>query len=146
MVCGERMAAPQCAGRTLVTSVSWPQCTDRSLLTSASWPQCTDQSLLTSVSWPQCLDRSEVEPSKMSLSDSDSDCEFVKTSSVKGHKSAPNDEKFRIKIKARNKKTIGLLYTLVKGQVLPYTPELEGHQIAFGQDLKPDMGPGWVDF
>ena len=80
----------------------------------------------------------------MSLSDSDSDCEFVKTSSVKGHKSAPNDEKFRIKIKARNKKTIGLLYTLVKGQVLPYTPELEGHQIAFGQDLKPDMGPGWT--
>ena len=77
------------------------------------------------------------------MSDSDSEVELVRTTSDKGHKVAPNDEEFKIKIKPRDQKTVGILYQLKKGQTLPYAPNLHGYQITFGQDLKPDLGPGW---
>ena len=77
------------------------------------------------------------------MSDSDSDCEYTRTSSVEGYKVAPRDQDFKIKIKPTNGKTKALLYTLKSGQSLPYSPELEGFSITFGQDLKPCMGESW---
>ena len=82
------------------------------------------------------------------MSDSDSDCELVmvRTTSSHGHKSAPDNIDYKIKIKPNNKKTIGLLYTLKKGQILPYSPDLSRYsaQITFGRDLQPDLGLGWT--
>lgn len=58
--------------------------------------------------------------------DSDSDCEMVKTDSFSGHRVAPEDRDYPIKIKPLEMKKFGLLYTLKKGQSLPYAPELNG--------------------
>ena len=78
------------------------------------------------------------------MSDSDSsDCVFVRTNSLKGHKAAPKDENYKIKIKPEGSVPKAILYTLKEGQHLPYSPILEGFVITFGQDLKPSMGSGW---
>lgn len=55
---------------------------------------------------------------------SDFECEMVSINSFGGHKVAPDDCEYPIKIKPLeiNK----FFYTLKKGQSLPYSPELNG--------------------
>ena len=80
------------------------------------------------------------------MSESDSECELVRVTSSKGHKVAPFDGDYKIKIRPNQNKKCRLLYTLKKGQSLPYCPDLEhiAFKIIFGQDLKPEMGTGWT--
>ena len=84
--------------------------------------------------------------SDIRMSDSDSECELLRVSSSKGHKVAPCDSEYKIKIRPNQKKKCRLLYTLKKGQSLPYCPDLGVivFKIIFGQDLKPEMGSGWT--
>ena len=58
------------------------------------------------------------------MSDSDSDIELVRATS--GHNVAPDNRDFMIKIKPLDGGKIGLVYTLKKGQSLPYAPQLKG--------------------
>ena len=60
------------------------------------------------------------------MSDSDSDFEMVRVKSFQGHKFAPSDTDFSIIIKPKKSKKLGLMYTLKKGQTLPYAPIIEG--------------------
>lgn len=60
------------------------------------------------------------------MSDSDSDCEMVRVKSFEGHKFAPEDKVFSIKLKPFLGKKKGYIYTLKKNQSLPYAPHLEG--------------------
>ena len=62
-------------------------------------------------------------------SDSDSCMELTRVSSVKGHKVAPEELTFKIIIKPgvnSLREKVGFVYTLKKGQPLPYSPTLEG--------------------
>ena len=77
------------------------------------------------------------------MTDSDSDCEFVRTNSFDGHETVPRDEPYKIKFKSCDGKSTAVLYTLKKGQELPYCPILEGFKLIFGKDLKPSMGVNW---
>ena len=81
-------------------------------------------------------------------SDSDSEIELKKASSLKGHKVAPRDIEFKLIFKPHEQDKFGLLYTLKQGETLPYSTELDGDSyggilVAFGQDLMPSMGSGW---
>ena len=60
------------------------------------------------------------------MSDSDSDFEMVRVKSFQGHKFAPSDTDFSIKIKPKKGRKIGFMYTLKNGQTLPYAPNIEG--------------------
>ena len=65
----------------------------------------------------------------MTSSDSDSDGGFkrVDSTSVKLFLAAPEDIEFKIKIKPLvGGKSLKVLYTLKKGQKLPYEPDLDG--------------------
>ena len=77
------------------------------------------------------------------MTDTDSDCEFVRTNSFDGHETVPRDETYKIKFKSCDGKSTAVLYTLKKGQELPYYPTLEGFKLKFGKDLKPSMGVNW---
>ena len=95
------------------------------------------------------------------MTDSESDCEMVRVKSFQGHKFAPEEKVFSIKLKPILGKKRGYIYTLKKNQILPHTPFLEGllvfssseikswivpdceFEIKICQDLKPDMGLGW---
>ena len=62
----------------------------------------------------------------MSDYDSDSSTEMIKVSSTKGHKYAPKEEEYQVKVKPCKTGTkFGFTYTLKKGTALPYTPDLE---------------------
>ena len=62
----------------------------------------------------------------MSDNDSDGDVSLVRVSSARGFKVAQDDVEYKIILKPGNNNKVGLVYTLKKGQELPYTPELEG--------------------
>ena len=78
------------------------------------------------------------------MSESESDSEFVRTSSVKGYESVPREEEYKLKFKPWNGKSKAVLYTLKEGQNLPYSPVLEGYHVQFGKDLKPSMDSAWM--
>jgi hypothetical protein len=60
------------------------------------------------------------------MSDSDSSIELIKVSSTKGHKYAPKEEDYKVKVKPCKTGTkFGFTYLLKKGTALPYTPDLE---------------------
>ena len=62
------------------------------------------------------------------MSDSDSDCELkrVDSTKIKTYTFAPSDTDYKLKIKPLMEKKFALLYTLKKGQSLPYSPDLDG--------------------
>jgi hypothetical protein len=67
----------------------------------------------------------------MSDSDSDSGLKRVHSRTEPLFKVAPRDIDFKIKIVDNNCEPIRLLYTLKKGQMLPYEPDLEGKEALF---------------
>ena len=78
------------------------------------------------------------------MSESESESEFVRTSSQKDYESVPRDEDYKIKFKPCNGNSKAVLYTLKEGQNLPYSPVLEGYEVQFGKDLKPSMDSNWM--
>ena len=98
-------------------------------------------------------------------SDSDSSVELKRVSSFKGHKVAPEELTLKIIVKPSvnsTRKKVGFVYTLKKGQPLPYSPTLEGetndmnlffmtsfkvvenigYSLVITQDLKPEVSAG----
>ena len=98
-------------------------------------------------------------------SDSDSSVELKRVSSFKGYKVAPEEFTLKIIVKPgvnSTRKKVGFVYTLKKGQPLPYSPTLEGetndmnlflmtsskvvenigYSLVITQDLKPEVSAG----